>query len=190
MAHRLDANTTGVVVFSRTKNVARQVQLQFERGEVKKQYIARVHGAPTSKAFRCDGPIVPKSSTAGARHVGDGGQASLTEFEFLRELDDGTSLLLCRPITGRTNQIRIHLSHLGFPIVGDPLYRGDQPLGERQTLDVEEQQLCLHAHRIVLKHPEDNREIDFEAPLPDWAEDLELTNSASDATNSESEHQY
>jgi len=176
MAHRLDANTTGVVVFSRTKNVARQVQRQFERGEVKKQYIARVHGVPTEQAFRCDAPIVPKSATAGSRHVGEGGQASLTEFELLQELADGTSLLRCRPITGRTNQIRIHLSHLGFPIVGDPIYRGDQPMGARQTLGIEEQQLCLHAHRIMFRHPENDQEVEFEAPLPDWARDLELAN--------------
>ena len=104
------------------------------------------------------------------------GLEALTEFTVINRNDDGTSLVECRPKTGRTNQIRVHLWSLGFPIVGDPLYRGEQPLGERQTLDVEEQQLCLHAHRIVLKHPEDKREIQFEAPLPDWAQDLELAN--------------
>lgn len=169
MAHRLDANTTGVVVFSRTKNVARKVQSQFEHGKVRKRYVARVHGIPKEAEFRCDAPIVPRSAQAGARHVGEGGQASLTEFEMIRQLDDDTSLLLCRPITGRTNQIRIHLSHLGLPIVGDPLYRGDAPSGDRQTLDINDHQLCLHAQEIAFQHPEDNRRVEFEAPLPKWA---------------------
>lgn len=174
MAHRLDANTTGVVVFSRTKNVARKVQLQFEHGKVRKHYVARVHGVPVESEFVCDAPIVPRSAQAGSRHVGEGGQASRTEFELIRALDDGTSLLVCRPITGRTNQIRIHLSHLGLPIVGDPLYRGEASPGDRQTLAIDEQQLCLHARRIEFEHPEDGRMVEFEAPIPTWASPEEV----------------
>ena len=169
IAHRLDANTTGVVVLCRTRNVAREVQPQFEQGKVKKLYVARVHGVPAEEAFRCDAPIVPRSVQAGARHVGEGGQACLTEFERIRVLDDNSTLLYCRPITGRTNQIRIHLSHLGHPIVGDQLYRGEE-MGERQTLTPDEQPLCLHAQRIEFEHPEDRRRVTFESPLPTWAE--------------------
>ena len=169
IAHRLDANTTGVVVLSRTKNVARKVQPQFERGKVSKQYVARVHGVPAERQFVSDAPIVPRSAQAGARHVGEDGQACRTEFEFLRDCGDGTSLVLCRPITGRTNQIRIHLSHMGLPIVGDPLYKGETT-GDKQTLDTDESPLCLHAQRIQFEHPEDGRKVEFEAPLPDWAQ--------------------
>ena len=169
IAHRLDANTTGVVVLSRTRNVARRVQPQFEHGKVKKHYLARVHGTPEQREFECDAPIVPRSAQAGARRVGPEGQPSKTEFTLIRDCEDGTSLLECRPITGRTNQIRIHLSHLGFPIVGDPLYRGDE-MGERQTLDPDEQPLCLHAHRIQFEHPDDGHPVEFQAPAPTWAE--------------------
>jgi len=171
IAHRLDANTTGVVVLSRTRNVAARIQPQFEQGIVKKHYIARVIGSPPADAFTCDSPIVPKSSKAGGRHVGPDGQACVTEFELIRNLDDGTSLVHARPITGRTNQIRIHLSHLGFPIVGDQLYRGTEQIGDKQTLNLGEQPLCLHAHRIQFEHPADNRPLEFTAPLPTWAQD-------------------
>jgi RluA family pseudouridine synthase len=164
----LDANTTGVVVLSRTRNVAAKVQPQFEHGKVRKRYVARVHGVPNTTEFRCDAPIVPRSTQAGARHVGQGGQAATTEFAVLREQDDGTSLVTASPITGRTNQIRIHLCHLGFPIVGDQLYCGEE-LGDRQTLDLHEQQLCLHAHRIQFEHPENGRRVEYSAPLPKWA---------------------
>lgn len=169
IAHRLDANTTGVVVLSRTRNVARIVQPQFEQGKVRKQYVARVHGVPEETEFVCDAPIVPRSSNAGSRHVGEGGQACRTEFELIRQCDDETSLLICRPITGRTNQIRIHLAHLGLPIVGDPLYRGEET-GDRQTLDLGDQPLCLHAERIEFEHPEDRRAVSFVAPRPNWAD--------------------
>ena len=169
IAHRLDANTTGVVVLSRTKNVAARVQPQFEKGQVKKHYVARVHGTPNEPSFECTEPIVPRSTQAGARRVGPEGQSAQTEFDLICTCDDGTSLVRARPITGRTNQIRIHLAHLGFPIVGDPLYRGPGEMGERQTLATQEHPLCLHAHRIRFRHPEDSREVEFEAPLPDWA---------------------
>ena len=168
IAHRLDANTTGVVVFSRTRNVARRVQPQFEKGMVRKRYVARVHGVPESDRFVSNEPILPRSQVAGARYVGEGGQPSRTEFRLLRECGDGTSLVECRPITGRTNQIRIHLSHMGLPIVGDPLYRGEVT-GERQTLTLDDEPLCLHAQRIEFEHPEDGRRVEFEAKLPTWA---------------------
>ena len=168
IAHRLDANTTGVALLSRTRNVAARVQPQFEQGQVHKQYVARLHGTPPQTAFTCEAPIAARSGRAGARRVDPQGQAARTEFEILGDLGDGTSLVEARPITGRTNQIRIHLAHLGFPIVGDQLYRG-AAIGSRQTLRREEQPLCLHAARLRLLHPEDQRPISFSAPLPEWA---------------------
>ena len=168
VAHRLDANTTGVAVLSRTRNVASRLQPQFQEGLISKQYLARVHGQPSEEHFRCEAPISPRPMQAGARQTDEQGLSALTEFEVLQPLRDGTTYLLVRPITGRTNQIRLHLAHLGWPIVGDPLYQ-QHGMGDRQTLQVGEAPLCLHAWRIALRHPEDNRRIEFEAPLPEWA---------------------
>jgi hypothetical protein len=95
--HRLDANTSGLIVFTRTRHFAKLVQPQFERGEVEKIYLARVHGHPTSEEFSCDAPIATEPTNTGARDI------------------DGTSLLEARPLTGRTNQIRAQPPHRRRP---------------------------------------------------------------------------
>jgi 23S rRNA-/tRNA-specific pseudouridylate synthase len=77
-------------------------------------------------------------------------------------------VLEARPLTGRTNQIRIHLAHLGLPVCGDPAYLGSG-LGESQTLDVDDPPLCLHAWRISFRHPLDQRLVTFAAMPPAWA---------------------
>jgi RluA family pseudouridine synthase len=169
-AHRLDANTSGVAVFTRTAAFARLVQPQFERGEVRKQYLARVIGVPSSDRFDCDAGISATAGRLGARIIDDAeGLASRTEFEVLERFPDGTTLLWVSPQTGRTNQIRVHLWHLGWPIVGDPLYRPEGQLGEIQTIAVEDAPLCLHAWRLTFAHPQHGKPVTFEAPPPEWA---------------------
>lgn len=170
-AHRLDANTSGVAVFTRTAHIARLVQPQFERGEVRKEYLARVTGHPAEDRFRCDAPIAATTGHLGARVTDDAGATAATEFEVVTRHADGTALLRVRPLTGRTNQIRVHLWHLGFPIVGDPMYRSGGQLGEVQTLAVGDPPMNLHAWRLTFAHPFDGREVTFEAPRPTWAEE-------------------
>lgn len=169
-AHRLDANTTGLAVFTRTAAFARVLQPQFERGEVTKRYLARVLGHPPQQAFRCETLIVNRPVQHGAREVSEAtGLSACTEFEVLSRAPDGTALLLVTPKTGRTNQIRVHLWHLGWPIVGDAMYQPGHQLGDVQTLSVGETPLCLHAWQLTFSHPQHGGSLTFETPQPGWA---------------------
>jgi len=174
IAHRLDANTTGLVVLSRTSHMAGKLQPQFERREVRKSYVARVQGRPEHDAFVCEAPISNFSGRVGVRTVDNDGLAARTEFSVLSRLPDDTTLVEARPLTGRTNQIRVHLWHLGLPICGDPLYLPKHEVGARQTLRLDDPPLCLHAWRIAFTHPLTGEPVDFEAPLPGWAKALEV----------------
>jgi UPF0176 protein len=167
--HRLDANTTGIVVFARTRHFARLLQPQFAAGDVEKHYVARVQGQPPDEHFACDAPIGNAATELGARAIDAEGSAARTEFRVLQRLADGTSLVAAQPITGRTNQIRVHLWHLGWPVVGDQAYLPNQQLGETQTLGVSDPPLCLHALRISFQHPLTNERVTFECPAPAWA---------------------
>ena len=169
-AHRLDANTSGLVVFTRTRHFAKFVQPQFERGEVEKTYLARVIGNPVEDTFFCDAPIADEPVVAGARQIDTAdGIPARTEFCVIHRDPDGTALLEVRPLTGRTNQIRLHLWHLGFPICGDPVYLPGNALGNRQTLAPGDPPLCLHAWKLTFRHPLTKEATTFEAPTPIWS---------------------
>ena len=169
-AHRLDANTTGIVVFSRTRHFAKLLQPQFERGEVEKTYLVRVLGRPAGTHFFCDAPIGTSPVDGGGRIVDlIHGMPSRTEFRVREHLSDGTTILEAMPLTGRTNQIRVHLWHMGMPVVGDPLYQADQKLTSRQTLSVDDPPLNLHAWKLAFTHPLSHQRITFESDFPRWA---------------------
>jgi RluA family pseudouridine synthase len=169
-AHRLDANTTGLVLVARTKPLAAGLQAQFAHGRVEKTYVVRVAGPLPAGDFHCDAAISADSGERCSRTVDlEGGLEARTEFHVLHSFTDGTSLLEARPLTGRTNQIRVHLWHLGFPVCGDALYLPGRQLGRTQTLAVGDPPLCLHAARARFLHPLTGESIQFDAPIPEWA---------------------
>lgn len=169
-AHRLDANTSGVVVFTRTRHFASRLQPQFQRCEVEKTYLVKVDGQPVDDAFICEAKIGAQPEGLGARRIDEaGGLEARTEFRLLKRLADGTSLVEARPKTGRTNQIRLHLWHLDLPIIGDPCYLSGGRLGEAQTLPVDASPMCLHAWKVGFTHPLTKAWVCFEAPLPEWS---------------------
>jgi RluA family pseudouridine synthase len=168
-AHRLDANTTGVLVVARTRHFAGRLQPLFAAGAVQKRYLVRVHGHPVDAAFACDAPIGSTAGKMGTRAVAVDGLPAHTQFEVLERNADGTSLLLAQPLTGRTNQIRIHCAHLGFPVCGDQAYRGGDAVALAQTSLPTDPPLCLHAWEIAFRHPATGEELRFSAPAPAWA---------------------
>jgi RluA family pseudouridine synthase len=168
--HRLDANTTGLVVFARTRQVAGNLQPQFATGGVTKEYLARILGHPPEESFICAAAIGKETTALGARDIDNHGIDARTEFQVLSRLADETSLISARPITGRTNQIRVHLWHLGWPIMGDQAYLPGGQLGETQTHAIGDPPLCLHARRISFWHPLTNERMSFECEAPVWAE--------------------
>jgi RluA family pseudouridine synthase len=163
-AHRIDANTTGVVVVCRTRHFAGLLQKQFQRGEVEKIYLVRVQGHPSQDDFVCDAPISAESGEMGGRTTEGGTLPSRTECSVLRREADGTALLEARPVTGRTNQVRVHLWDMGYPVCGDPLYLPGRAMGDTQTLAVDDPPLQLHAHRISFTHPVNGERMTFTAP--------------------------
>jgi RluA family pseudouridine synthase len=169
-AHRLDANTTGLVVCSRTRRYAGRLQPQFSAGTVEKVYLVRVFGSPADDVFACDAPISAEPGELGTRTVeAQGGLPAKTEFKVLnRSASDGTTLLEARPLTGRTNQIRVHLWDIGFPVVGDPAYLPNRQLGTTLTLSVDAPPLCLHAWQISFDHPKSGERVRFLAEAPAW----------------------
>lgn len=171
-AHRLDANTTGVMVLARSRHVASRLQPQFARGEVEKVYLARVRGLPEAEHFFSEEPITDEPGKLGSRALASAeevGLAARTDFTVLARLPNGTALLEARPRTGRTNQIRVHLWGLGFPICGDPAYLPDGQLGEGMTLSLDADPMCLHAWRLSFVHPVTGSHLQMEAPQPAWA---------------------
>lgn len=166
--HRLDANTTGVVVFARTRHFAKMLQREFVEHRVEKTYLAKISAWPEDDEFSCDLPISSGPEVGGRRQIDESGDDARTDFLVLERFSDGTALLEARPITGRTNQIRLHLSHLGFPIVGDPVYGGAGGKPGVHTLSTADARMCLHAWRITLAHPLTKERMTFEAEFAGW----------------------
>jgi UPF0176 protein len=167
--HRLDADTSGVVIFGKTSKVIRLLQPQFRAGSVQKTYVAHVQGVPAEESFACHAPLLAEPGLRGVRLPDAAGAAASTRFRLLRELGDGTALVKAEPLTGRTNQIRAHLWKLGLPIVGDPIYLPQGKLGAAQTNTLDQATLHLHASAIEFVHPLTNERVRFEAELPEWS---------------------
>jgi 23S rRNA (cytosine1962-C5)-methyltransferase len=153
IVHRLDKETSGVLVFSKTTDASRSLTKQFTERIVRKRYLLLTDRAPKRDEFT----VRSKITRAGERYVsGPAGEPAETRFRVLpeREASVGAVLLEAAPLTGRTHQIRVHAVEQGLPILGDRLY-GGTPFAR----------VCLHAASIELAHPADSRALRFEAPV-------------------------
>jgi len=160
------------MIFARTASVATAMRNQFEANRVCKTYLVRCNGLPEQQTFTCDQAIAKHRGPAGLRSVDPKGDSAFTEFDVLRRLDDGTAILVARPKTGRTHQIRIHLWALDIPVIGDPSYLQNRQLAATQTLDIHDPPMCLHADQLKFEHPLTGQSISITSPRPDWYDEL------------------
>ncbi len=157
-ANRIDMDTSGIVICCKNANAQNDISSQMRYQTVVKKYIAIVHGSVDRDEFTIDLPVGRESQETIRRSVMyEGGKDAVTDVKVLRRYGDYTLVELSLH-TGRTHQIRVHLSHIGHPIIGDSLYDGDAPgLIDRQA---------LHAYRISFLHPVSKERIEIEAPFP------------------------
>jgi len=170
IVHRLDKGTSGIMVVAKTERAHRSLLRQFREREVKKVYLALVYGEPEEDEGEVVLPLGhhPKEGLKIAP-MGRGAREAITRWR-VRERFRGLTLLEVMPLTGRTHQIRAHLTSVGHPIVGDPLYGRrkrlkavDDPVVRRAILELGRQ--ALHAHRLKILHPLTGSPTEFSSPL-------------------------
>lgn len=154
LIHRLDRHTSGLVVIAKTSRAHRVLSDHFQRKLVEKTYVALVDGVVKENSGTIDAPI-GRFAERKFWDVNPDGKHAITRYE-VRERFDASTLLELEPVTGRTNQLRIHCAHIGHPITGD-VDRGGNPFSR----------VCLHAWKLSFWHPDGGKRLDFEAPIPE-----------------------
>jgi 23S rRNA pseudouridine1911/1915/1917 synthase len=175
IVHRLDKDTSGVMVIAKNDDAHRALTAAWNSERVRKEYLALVYGTPAQTRGRIDAPIGRDPRDRKRMAVVSGGRHAITDYEVVERLRY-ISLLRCRLRTGRTHQIRVHLKHLGHPIVGDPIYSGPQwrgiPDKRLQKLLASFHRQALHAERLTLVHPRSGETMTFVAELPEDLREL------------------
>lgn len=160
LVHRLDRDTSGVMIFALTPQAQRHLGLQFEKRQTRKTYVARVAGHVAEDTGTVDLPLIVDWPNRPKQKVDfTEGRPAQTDWRVVRREADGTTRLRLYPLTGRSHQLRVHMREIGHPILGDPFYaegpaRDDHP------------RLMLHAESLRLRHPEGGRGMTFSAPCP------------------------
>jgi 23S rRNA pseudouridine1911/1915/1917 synthase len=169
IVHRLDKDTTGLMVVAKTDRAHLALSLAFRQRNVSKTYVAVCFGHLRETEGVIEGAIDRHPRERQRMAVVNGGRPARTRYNVTEELH-GTSLVSCHPVTGRTHQIRVHLVHIGHAIVGDPLYAGRQ---WRNLASTQHRDLCrrfprqaLHAHRLGFTHPATGERVEFQSALP------------------------
>jgi 23S rRNA pseudouridine1911/1915/1917 synthase len=160
IVHRLDKDTSGIMLVAKNDFAHKKLVEAFKERLIEKNYIALVYGRLTQKKGKIETFIGRHPIARKKMAVLKEGKLAITFYEVL-EIFNKASLVLAKPVTGRTHQIRVQFSYIGHPILGDPIYGGlkhDLPKPPR---------LMLHAYEIVFKHPRTNEEMKFRVPIPE-----------------------
>ncbi len=166
IVHRLDKDTSGVMVVAKSAPAHEELAAAFKRGDVKKSYLAMVRGHMPAKKGEIDLPIgrhkiKRKKMTVNAPRS----RPAITRWRVLEEFP-GASLLSIRILTGRTHQIRAHMESVGHSLLGDPLYGGPRKV-RTGGIEINVPRQMLHSSELVFTHPIDGLSMEFEAPPPD-----------------------
>jgi 23S rRNA pseudouridine1911/1915/1917 synthase len=167
IVHRLDKDTSGVMVVAKTEKAMAELARQFKKRETEKEYLAIVRGIPNPQSGRIKTtigrhPILRKKMAANVKR----GRHAVSAYKVLEELSNA-SLLRIRIETGRTHQIRVHMAFIKHPVLGDRLYARPQPADAARP-----DRQMLHAAKLVITHPDTGERLCFNAPLPPDMEEL------------------
>ena len=149
--HRLDRQTSGLIIFAKGKSPQKEMMEAFRRREVKKTYLAFVQGSPKLEASAIKQRI--------------GGQSAVTEYK-VKERRSNFTVVEVHPLTGRTNQIRIHFKSIGNPVVGEDKY------AFRKDFTLKANRLCLHAAELEFKHPVTKEKLRLVSPMPAYLKEF------------------
>lgn len=163
IVHRLDRDTSGVLVIGKTAEVVTRLSAQFRSRKVEKEYLAVVWRCPRPKAGSIDKPIGRHPTRRKRMAIRESGRAAVTRYEVSEDFGDLAALRVL-PETGRTHQIRVHLAAIGHPILGDKVYGRARAVADPILRDFPRQ--ALHARRLEIDHPRTGERLRFEAPLP------------------------
>lgn len=157
IVHRLDKDTSGLILIARRAPIMQRLMRQFAERTVEKVYLALTEKPPKTNTGRIDVPLSRDPSNRKRIKVRREGKPAVSEFQVLERFKDGKTLLRVHLLTGRTHQIRVHLAFIDCPLVGDTVYGFRRPRLDRQF---------LHAARLCFDHPTTGERLCFESPLP------------------------
>jgi len=161
IVHRIDKDTSGILVIAKNDEAHNSLAQQFKEHTIKREYYALVEGRFSKSDGIVDKPIGRNKKDRLKMAIVEDGKRAVTHYEVLEQYNNGTALVKCRLETGRTHQIRVHMSSIGHPLVGDPIYGN-----KKQKFKLQGQ--VLHAKTLGFIHPRTKEYMEFDSDLPKY----------------------